>query len=376
MISLWTSNPESQVELRSLFKFNRFDLSAPPATDTEDILSVLEPVDGQPDRMSLFGISTHLSEALQPYLSSLDALSPAHSVSGEGSRNSNYDTAYAYLSQLPSAQRQIVRPEFIRSHHGFLCLGGSALMERLALSLHKRLGKPAFIVTPMPTAKTYGLEYRFSPGLYDLSRLMEMPPIQAREDWPVGLEDAHQVTLILNTDDMDLLRASSGAAYIHKLRGLLHALAGQNISELQIIWQSTPGENSQIQRQNFQRFMKQVAPHLQTRWTMQLKGLSPGSDLAIFALSSFSGLGLAKTTQRAVYVLQSGPFDGLGGTRVWDKTRSPIPASPALTPTELKQQRHALRRLKTHYSFSNAIASRARFKSVVQEVVVSGVPKL
>ena len=376
MISLWTSNPESQVKLRSLFKFNRFDLRAPPATETEDIMSVLAAVDGQPDRMSLFGISTHLSEAMQPYLSSLDALSPAHSVSGEGPHNLNYDTAYAYLSQLPPEQRQIVRPDFIRSHHGFLCLRGTRLMERLALSLHKRLGKPAFIVTPMPTAKTYGLEYRFSLGVYDLSRLMETPPNQIKEEKAGGPEDARKVTLILNTDDMDLLRANSGMDHICKLRDFLHALAGQKISELQIIWQSTPGDNNRIQRQNFLHFMAAVAPQLQTRWTTQLKDLSPGSDLAIFALSSFSGLGLAKTTQRAIYVLQSGPFDGLGGTRVWDNTRSPIPASPALTPTELKQQQQALRWLKTHYSFSNAIASRARFKSVIQEVVVSGIPKI
>jgi len=146
MITLWTSDRKSIVKIRRLFRLNLFKLNRPKSHQLQDILTVMSPVKGNPNRISVFGISLHLSEL----------------TSEEGM---NYETLHWQLSQMPEGERSIATPDFMKSCHGLICLEGTRFKDRVAMALQKRLGRPVFIITPLPLRHDYSLEYRFSPRL-------------------------------------------------------------------------------------------------------------------------------------------------------------------------------------------------------------------
>ena len=372
MISLWTPNAIAAASLRKLFRLNLFEISAPDDSQLQDILTVIAPIKDEPDRMSIFGISTHLSETLRPYINSLKTLSPSGDMPAHSPEPIEYDGARQWLSKLPLEQRLIATPDFMKTHHGLLCLGGTSLSDRVGLALHKRIGRPAFVVNVMPFQKSYSLDYGFRSGLPDVSRIFRSDPesfanliMRPKDDKMSG-----SPALILDRNDMNHLRAISGETYLHKLKAFVVNLAAKGETDLGVVWQSDR------RRKAMEAFITEAAPKLHLTWTHKNSAAMLNSSSAIFALSAFSGLPAAQRFSRLIHTLHDSPLDGLGSTALWSKGNLSSLSSPQLSASQNKMQNQIIKRIKSQYAFDNAFKSRARFKSVIQEVIINGVPKL
>ena len=372
MISLWTPDPIASASLRKLFRLNLFEISAPADNQLQDILKVIAPITGEPDRMSIFGISTHLSETLRPYINSFKTLSPSGDIPAHSPEPIDYNGARQWLSKLPIEQRLIATPDFMKSRHGLLCLGGTSLSERTALALHKRIGRPAFVVNVMPFQNSYSLDFRFRPDLPDVSRIFHTDSEnfsdltrRSRDEKMSG-----SPAILLDRNDMNHLRAVSGDAYLHKLRAFLVNLAATGETDLGVVWESDR------RRKAMEGFITEAAPKLHVTWTHKNSAAMLSSSSAIFALSAFSGLPAAQRFSRLIHTLHDSPLDGLGATLLWSEDDLPSLSSPQLSAPQTRTQNQIIKQIKSQYAFDNAFKSRARFKSVIQEVIVNGGPKL
>lgn len=380
MISLWTSTADNAAKFRRIFRLNRYQIQTPGPKDSEDILSVMKPVKEAPDRISLYGISIHLTEAIIPYIQSMRGFSPSLIMAGQDPMHFDYDSVYAWLSQLDENHRQIARPEFIKSHHGLLCFEATSLSDRVSLSLQKRLGRPAFVVNKLPFSNKLSLEYRYSPGLHDFGR---------REDGKTGLHIDPDLTarlpeaqissstiLVLNHQGIDAVRASSGTDYIHSLQRFLVGLDSDKKTVLTVVWQSPSSPKFDEQKADFAAFITSVVPDLETKWVMTLNPRTIPPASRVFTLSAASGLALAQSTKRIIYTLNECVLDGVGATRLISDAENYRVISHKLTVDQIKAQNRILADLTQKYAFRTPLTSRGKFKSVIQEVVLNGIPKL
>lgn len=374
MISLWTTSGKAAAELRKLFKFNIFELNTADAANTEDILSVISPVVGQPKRMWVYGLSIHISEVIPLYIQHPNEVSNK----GVPETELDYEEAVKWLSTSPLSSRQIPKIDFIKSHHGMICFKKETLSNKLAIAIHKRLGRPVFIINPTPFAKTYGLEYRFSLGMCDLARKLSVNA--ALRTWDhkshSPLQGGHSpIFLILNAAEIDLLQTNFGDTYLHKLKQFLQVISNLNSPKLHMLWQANNGEINEPRRESLSNFIKTSVPQVEVNWQNNLPNAKTNVVMSLFALSAYSGLPASQKLQRWVHTLQKSPFDGIGATQLWDNPASMILESPPLRPEETRQQTQALEWLNQHYFFKNAFQARTRFKSVIQNVIVDGIPK-
>ncbi len=378
MISLWTPNPKAVGRLRKLFRLNLFEIAAPDENDLVDILSVMAPIEGKADRMSVFGISTHLSEILRPLINGLYDRPSAENLVNLPNAPISYESAYLWLSKQPENQRLIARPDFMKSHHGLICLGGLSLAERLALALHKRIGRPAFVVSAMPFKNSHNLDYRFSPGLPNIRRMMgsDIENLSDANTHSEPDKTPSSAGLILDISDIYHLRAVLGQTYLHKLRNFLSKLSAEGQTDLHVVWQSSANSSNDLERTAFEAFITEVAPNLHSSWASKDSSVFLSSTSVIFTLSNFSGLRAAQKLKRLIYTLQDGPLDGLGATQLWNGEDVSHLMSSKLTPAQVKAQNQSIKRIKTQYAFDNTFKSRGKFKSIIQEVILNGVPKL
>lgn len=393
MIHLFTNTDAARLRVCHQFRDNKFKLSVPAAYDRVDLLLSLEPVIGAPQYFSLFGINIHISEVLAPYLDWASGYSPMTYRNGARHEAIDFPAMMSWISDMPTEERQITRPEAIRNYHGFISCNAARLIDRFHIALQKRLGKPVFVLAPSPLRNMNYLEYRFSVGFSDVSNVLATHMAQKKINFIPKRGDnsnqietdnpddrAHDICLILDEAEIDDLRAGSGYDYMPRLLRFLQLLKNRGVKQLTLLTYFGESQTAQTRQKDFSEYCEIHAGDIAVS-QVSIASIDDMTTIAnqsqsIVSLSAYRGAQIAYQLNRTIFTLCDSPWDMFGTTGADDLKLGWVPKSQAIEPHHIKHYEYVLKWVQENYVFHKPKIAKPFFNKIIRSVVTYGVPRL